>query len=192
MRRARTLVTLLVIGFPLGAASQRAPYRNQEYGIVLPMPPGTLLCMPPVYQGNGADHGPQILLGTPDASLCSKSSGKRYVNVFASHNASDETKTVHALLESTCEYETKKECSSAPANLQFRGRRSEAGRLDRSDGLIEILVATQAGKPAPDFDPSAPSINCEMFLNTDVQHLDEDLAVFRTLLKTIRIAPPSH
>lgn len=192
MRAARILFALLVFEFAVCAASQRAPYRNQEYGIVLPFPPDTLPCVPPAYQGNGADHGPQILLGTQDASFCSKSSGKRYVDVFASYNTTDDTKTLHALLESSCEYEVKRACSAAPPNLQFSGRKSEAGRLDRSDGSLEIIVVTQAGKPGPDFDASVPSINYELFLNTDKRDFVKDLTVFRTLLMTIRISPPNR
>lgn len=192
MRLSGILVGLLVFGCATGAISQRALYRNHEYGIVLPIPPGTLPCIPPVYEGNGADHGLQILLGTKDASFCSKSSGKRYVDVFASYNASDETKALHALLESTCEFEVKRQCSPGPTDLHLGGLKSEAGRLDRSDGSIEIVVATQAGEPDPGFDASVPSINYELILNTDAQHLDQDLSLFRLLLKTIRIAPSRH
>jgi hypothetical protein len=192
MRLLGIIVGLLVFGFAVGAASQRAIYRNEEYGIVLRIPPGTLPCIPPVYEGNGTDHGPQILLGTKDASLCGKSSGKRYVDVFASYNASDETKTLHALLESACEFEIRRACTPAPVALHFSGLTSEAGKLDRSDGSIDIIVATQAGKPDPDFDASVPSINYELSLHTDTRHLDEDLKVFRTLLRTIKIVPPSH
>lgn len=187
-----SLVGLLVFVSAAGAASQRALYRNHEYGIVLPIPQNTLPCIPPVYEGNGADHGPQILLGTTDARYCSKSAGKRYVNVFASYNASDDTKTLHALLESTCQSVIKRQCSPAPADLHFGGLKSEAGRLDRSDGTIQVIVVTQAGKPDPDFDSSVPSINYELLLYTDAQHFDQDLSIFRTLLKTIRIAPPNR
>jgi hypothetical protein len=192
MRFSGILVGLFVFGFVAGTTSQRTAYRNHEYGIVLPIPPATLPCVPPVYAGNGTDHGPQILLGTKDASLCSKSSGKRYVNIFASYNASDDTKTLHALLESACESEVKRQCSPAPVDLHIRGLKSEAGRFDRSDGSIEIIVVTQAGRPDPDFDASVPSINYELFLETDAVHLAQDLSIFRVLLKTIRIAPPSH
>jgi len=76
--------------------------------------------------------------------------------------------------------------------LHIRGLKSEAGRFDRSDGSIEIIVVTQAGRPDPDFDASVPSINYELFLETDAVHLAQDLSIFRVLLKTIRIAPPSH
>lgn len=192
MKLSRIIVGLFVFVFAVGPHSQTAPYRNHEFGIVLPIPPGTLPCMPPVYEGNGHDHGPQILLGTDDASLCSKSSGKRYVDVFASYNASDETKTLHALLESACEFEVNRACSPAPAGLRFSGLKSDAGRLDRTDGSIEVIVVAQAGKPDPNFDASVPSINYELSLDTDMRHLDEDLVVFRTLLKTIRITPPTH
>jgi hypothetical protein len=192
MRLSGILVGLFGFGFAAGVISQGSPYRNHQYGIVLPIPPGTLPCIPPVYEGTGADHGPQILLGTKDASLCSKSSGKRYVDVFASYNASEDTKTLHALLESACEFEVKRRCSPAPTDLKFNGLKSEAGRFDRSDGSIEIIVVAQAGRPDPDFDASVPSINYELSLKTDAAHLDQDLFVLRKLLKTIRIAPSSR
>ena len=189
MNLARILAVLLVFGAAVGAVSQTAPYRNQQYGIVLPIPPGTLPCIPPAYQGTGADHGPQILLGTQDASLCSKSSVKRYVILFAAYNATDDTKTLHDLLEYDCESEIKKACSAAPADLHIPGMKTKAGRIDRRDGSIIIIVVTQAGKPAPDFDASVPSINYDLTLNTDTQHFDADLSIFRTILKAIRIAP---
>jgi len=192
MRSSRIWLGLFAFGIAAGVSSQRTPYQNHEYGIVLPIPPGTLPCSPPLYEPNGADHGLQILLGTNDASLCSESSGKRYVSVFASYNASSDTKTLHTLLEFMCHFEVKRQCSAAPAGLHFSGLKSEAGRIDRSDGSIEIVVVTQAGKPDPDFDASVPSINYELFLDTDVAHLDQDLLILRTLLKTIRVSPPGH
>jgi hypothetical protein len=192
MKLSRVLVGLLILGFAVGAVSQKSVYRNPEYGIVLPIPTGTLPCIPPIYEGNGADHGPQILLGTKDASLCSASSGKRYVNVFASYNSAYPTMSLQTLLATECQFETKSLCTAAPAGLGFGRLKSIAGRSDRPDGSIEIIVATQAGRPDPDVDASAPSINYELFLHTDLQHFEEDLVVFRALLETIRIRPHLH
>jgi len=171
--------------------TRRAPYRNLEYGIVLPIPRGTLPCIPPLYEGNGADHGPQILLGTNDASLCSKSSGKRYVNVFASYNSSYPPMSLQTLLATECQFTFNAACAPAPADLRFGKLKSVAGRLNRPDGSIEIIVAAQAGNPSPNVDASAPSISYEASFHTDLQHFEEDLLVFRTLLKTIRITPPA-
>jgi hypothetical protein len=192
MKFSRVLIGLLVFWSAAGAVAQRTIYRNRQYGIFLPVPSGTLACIPPVYKGNGADHGPQILLGTDDATLCAKSSGKRYINVFASYTVTEEEKTLHGNLEMACEFEVNRACSPAPAGLHIKGMKTEAGRLDRSDGSIEIILVTMAGKPAPDFDASVPSINYSLSLNTDKQHLDEDLTAFRAMLKTIKIAPASH
>jgi hypothetical protein len=114
------------------------------------------------------------------------------MGVFASYNSAEDTKTLHGLLEWQCEFEIHQLCSPAPKDLEIKGMKTETGRLDRSDGSIEIIVATQAGKPAPDFDPLVPSFNYTFSLNTDAQHHDEDLVTFRLLLKTIKIAPPSH
>ncbi len=189
MKLSRILTCLLVFWFAVSVASQTPIYRNHQYGIRLQIPSGTLACMAPVYEGNGADHGVQILLGTKDGSLCSKSSGKRYIDVWAAYNAVEDTKILHDYLEDACESVVKKACSPAPANLHINGLKTEAGRSDRPDGSIEIIVATQAGKPAADFDTSVPSINYEVNLSTDTQNLDNDLKIFRTVLKTIKIAP---
>ena len=196
MKFSRVLIGLLVFWSAAGATSQKSVYRNREFGIVLPIPSGTLPCIPPVYVGNGVDHGPQILLGTKDGSLCSKSSGKRYVGVFASYTTTDEEKTLRSSLESLCtnlppiENDPGAVCSPAPADLSFNALPSEAARIKHSNGWIEIIVVTQAGEPDPDFDASVPSMSYELSLYTDANHLDEDLAVFRTVLKTIKIAPP--
>lgn len=131
----------------------------------------------------GIDHGPQMLLGTRDATLCRKWSGKRYVEVFASHNVADDTKLLHDLLESSCQDEVKKACSDAPAGLHIPRMKTDAGRLDHPEGSVRIIVVTQAGKPDPDFDASVPSINYTLTLNTDQSHLDEDLTPFRAMLK---------
>lgn len=189
MKHSRVLIAVFSLLALAGAASPRHIYRNTAYGIVLPIPLGTLACMAPVYVGNGIDHGINILLGTKDGSLCSKSSGKRYMGIFAGYNASYETKTLHALLMSDCEAYGKSACSPAPADLHLRGMKVEAGRIDHSDASIEIILVTQAGKPNPDFDRSVPSINYELNLVTDSQHLQNDLKAFRELLSTIKIAP---
>jgi hypothetical protein len=132
-----------------------------------------------------------MLLGTKDTTLCRKWSGKRYVDISGNYNLSDDTKFLHDLLEWSCQSEVKKACSAAPAGLDIPGMKTEAGRLDRPDGSVKIIVVTQAGKPDPDYDASVPSINYELTLNTDAQHLNADLAVFRAVLKAVKIAPVS-
>jgi hypothetical protein len=188
MTLLRALVSLVFFSAAAGALSQPQFYRNREFGFRLPIPRGTLACIPPVYQGNGHDHGPQILLSPADASFCSKSSGKRYVDVFAGAMV-DEWKTLSGHLESLCEYEIKGECSAAPAGLHVKGLKTEAGRLDRPDGSIEIILVTAAGPPDPNYDTTVPLFNYSISLNTDAKHLDEDLEVFRLILNTIKISP---
>jgi hypothetical protein len=81
-------------------------------------------------------------------------------------------------------------CIPAPADLNVNGLPSEAARINHSNGTIEIIVVTQAGKPDPDFDASVPSFNYDMRLYTDASHLDEDLAVLRAVLKAVKLDPP--
>lgn len=182
------LSSLVLLWSVAEAASHHAIYRNKEYGIVLSVPSGALLCHVPS-DARGIEHGTQMLLGTEDATLCRKWSGKRYMDVFASYNVADDTKLLHDLLEWSCESEVKKACSTAPPCLDISGMKTEAGRLDRPDGSIEIVVVTQAGKPDPNYDASVPHINYELNLNTDAQHLEQDLTIFRVMLSTVKIAP---
>lgn len=190
MAPSRVLIGLVILCLTAGAASHPRIYRNQEFGITLPVPPDALLCVPP-RDARGIDHGPQMLLGTRDATLCRKWSGKRYMEVFAFYNASDDTRLLHDLLESSCQDEVKKACSDAPAGLHIPRMKTDAGRLDHPEGSVRIIVVTQAGKPDPDFDASVPSINYTLTLNTDQSHLDEDLTPFRAMLNTVKIAPPN-
>ena len=191
MEPSRVLIGLVIFCSAAGAASHPEIYRNPEFGITLPVPSGALLCAVPT-DAHGVEHGAQLLLGTQDATLCRRWSGKRYMNVFASYNVSDDTKTLHDSLDWSCQSQVKKACSPAPADLHVPGMKTEAGRLDRPDGSIEIIVVAQAGKPDPDGDPSVPLMNYDFNLNTDAQHLDTDLKIFRRMLNTVKIGPGGH
>lgn len=176
------------------AASRKSVYRNKDYGISLHIPPGAWLCP---YGGSGIDHGPDLLIGSKDARVCrSYSRQKRWITIFGEGNAVEESKTLHAFLNAQCAFapldwhEPGAACGPAPADLNVNGLPSEAARINHSNGTIEIIVVTQAGKPDPDFDASVPSFNYDMRLYTDGGHLDADLAVFREVLKAVRLAPP--
>jgi hypothetical protein len=74
--------------------------------------------------------------------------------------------------------------------LSVNGLPSESARINHSNGSIEIIVVTQAGKPNPGFDASVPSFNYDIRLTSDASHLDADLAVFRAVLKAVKLDPP--
>jgi hypothetical protein len=117
------------------------------------------------------------------------------MGVFASYSATEDEKSLDTYLHSLCvnlppiENDPGVACSQAPADLSVDGLPSKAARINHSNGWIEVIVVTQAGKPDPDFDPSVPSISYELDLYSDPSHFDQDLASFRAMLKTIRIAP---
>ncbi len=192
MKSSTIVVSLLILCAAFEAAQNKAVYRNKEFGIFLTAPKGALLCH---IHGNGIDHGPSLLLGTQDSRLCGQYSGRRWIGIFGGCNCAEESKTLHTFLKSECEYDLHNVtdhngvCSSAPTDLSVNGLPSEAVRIGFPSGLIEIIVVTQAGKPDPDFDASVPSVNYSLSLYTDVSHLDEDLAVFRAVLSTVKLAP---
>jgi hypothetical protein len=189
MKISRALIGLIILCSVASAASRTSVYRNKEYGIFLAIPSGAWLCSVPY---SGANHGAAFLLGTQDESLCTKASGKRWVSIFAGYNAAEESKTLHTFLNWQCANEANGACGQAPAGLRINGLSTETARVDHPDGSITIIAVAQAGKPDPDFDASVPSINYDLSLHTDAVHLDEDLAVFRAVLKAVKIAPHSR
>src|ERR1035441_1769226 len=92
MRFSRVLIGLVILCSVASAASRTSVYRNREYGISLHIPSGAWLC-PDV--GNGIDHGPSLLLGSQDSSICRSSSQKRWISIFAGYNAAEDSKTLH-------------------------------------------------------------------------------------------------
>jgi hypothetical protein len=117
-------------------------FRNEEFGITLPIPDGALLCPVPENEHN---HGPVMLLGTSVPKGCSDLEQSRSIDVFASFNAIEDTKTLAKFLKAECTEVFKRTCLPAPARLGINGMRSADGRVNHSDGWIDIIVVTQGG-----------------------------------------------
>jgi len=178
------------LGMALAAllsASARKPqmYQNDEFGISVPVPKGTLLC--PVREDQH-DHGPLFLLGAADIRRCDDSGSSRPIVVFSGYNAADATKILYDFLKSECDGP----CLPPPPNLGIRGLRTASARVNHSDGWVDIIVVTQAGKPDALYDPAVPSINYDLRLHTKPENLNEALRVFRTVLQTIRLGAKSN
>jgi len=190
MRFSRVLISLIILCSVASAASRTSVYRNSEFGIILHVPPGAWLCP---HGGNGIDHGPALLLGSEDARVCRSYSQKRWISIFGWGNVSE---ALHTFLNSLCEdasldsNEPGAVCIPASTDLSVNGLPSESARINHSNGSIEIIVVTQAGKPNPGFDASVPSFNYDIRLTSDASHLDADLAVFRAVLKAVKLDPP--
>lgn len=178
---------ILAVALLWTTASPKPPaYRNEEFGITVPVPDGALLC---VY-ADQHDHGPLMLLGTSDPAHCRNDiEHNRYIDIFASY-LTDDTKRLDSFLRSECEGIAGAPCGPPPSGLHITGLRSRAARVNRPDGWIYVLVVTQAGKPDPAFDPRVPSVNYDVSLHTTTEHFQEDLQRFRALLQTVRLSPP--
>lgn len=174
---------LLVLASSIGITAQQI-YRNREFGIVVPVPAGTLQCR---YPGQH-DHGPVFLIATMDPGACAELSDKRAVIVFAGPNATDEGKFLPDLLKSLCKTLIKAGCEPPPDGIRLGDRRIEAGMAQGAHGWLDVVVVTQGGMPDPAFDPSVPSINYDIRLHTQRRYLDKDLSVLRTVLQTIQLA----
>jgi hypothetical protein len=183
MMRLPQLFFFLMAAFMSNAATAKQQvYRNEEFGITLSIPDSALLC--PIPEGEH-DHGPVMLLGTAKANGCSDVVSSRSIWIFAGYNAADDTKKLQDFLKWQCGGP----CLPPPSGLRVTGLASAAARVNRSEGWIDIIVVTQAGKPDPNFDPSVPLINYDLRLHTRPEHLEKDLRVFRTVLETVRLSP---
>jgi hypothetical protein len=188
MQPTRASLFLIALLSLSAAAAGPQAYRNDELGITAPVPKGTLLCLFPEDQH---DHGAVFLIGNADENGCYDMPHNRYVVVFASYNAVEETKKLHDFLKEQCTGIGGGPCRPAPNGLRVDGMSTKAARVNRSDGWIDIIVVTQAGKPDPACDRSVPSINYDVGVHTSAPYLDEDLRIFRAVLKTVRLAPPA-
>lgn len=163
-------------------------YRNAEFGIIAQVPTGAFLCPVP---DDEHDHGPVFLLGPAKAADCEAAESRRSISIFAGYNAAQLTKRLPDFLRWECVHVGKARCQ--PTNdLGIAGTSSLAGTVKHSDGWIEFLVVTQAGRPDPAFDPIAPRINYLLGLHTDAQDSPTDLVTFRAVLQTIRLSPPAQ
>jgi len=175
---------MMISASVIASATSPKIYRNPEFGITLPVPAGALLCTTPQEEH---DHGPYMLLATADSEGCHDIEHHRSVDVFASYNVSDETKRLSDFLKGQCAGVAGGPCRPAPGGLRIPGLPSASARVNRSDGWIEIIVVTQAGTPDPDFDPSVRLINYNLSLRTTPDHFEDDLRLFRIVLRTIRL-----
>jgi hypothetical protein len=187
--RIRVAILLLVLGaFPIALIAQAKVYRNRDFGIVVPIPHGLHVFSP--RKMTGIDHGRQFFFKPTSVEDCGKGACDRYIDVFAGCNCFVDTAKLHDFLQNQCAAVANGPCVTAPEDLKVNGLSSEAARVNHPEGTVEIIVATQAGKPDPDFDSSVPSVNYSISLWTSEQHMDEDLRMFRIILKTIQISPP--
>jgi hypothetical protein len=170
----------------ISATAKPRIYTNAEYGIALPIASGELLCRAPK---NEHDHGPALLLGTSSTRGCRDSGHHRSIAIFATYTI--EAEDPPSYLNDECTRGAMGgPCQPAPAGLEIAGLASASARVNHPDGRIEIVVVAQAGTPDPAFDPVVPPFSYDLSLYTTPEHLEEDLRVFRTVLKTIRLSPP--
>src|ERR1700735_3009100 len=92
-------------------------------GITVPVPKGTLFCVPPEDQH---DHGPIFLPGSSDPSACDDIEHNRYVLIFVSYNAIEETKKLGGFLKEQCTGIGGGPCRPAPDGLRVAGNGTKA------------------------------------------------------------------
>jgi|ERR1035438_8070263 hypothetical protein len=181
MRRARAAVYLAAIAMHAQAASPPKIYRNNEFGVRVPVPKEGFLCANP---RDEHDHGFAILLEGGRSEDCGSGGHHRSVSLFVFYNVLDDTKHLAGLLNMGCEIS--EGCESGPAGLEIPGLATATGRVKGPDGWIELVLVTQAAEPSG-YEPNEPSVNYIFSLYTRPEHLDEDLKVFRIILQTVKL-----
>jgi hypothetical protein len=186
--RLMQLVPLLVLtALPAQSLAQTNVYYNRQFGFSVPIPQGLYLFSP--HQMTGMDHGRQFFFKPTSVEDCNNGGCDRYIAVDAYYNSIEDTAKLHDFLKNECTVFGGPKCLQAPKDLTNKKMASESARADLPNGRVEILVVTQAGKPNPNVDDAAPSINYSIYLLTTKEHLEQDLLPFRVILRTIRISP---
>jgi len=188
IRTTSVCICILAATMFSGVAERPQTYRNNEFGITLPIPNGVMLCP---NSEDVHDHGPLMLLGSTNVKRCTDAEWGRYIEVFGMGNAADATKTLDKFFQSSCaDPDTGEgECGPPPPDLQIPGMEIAAGTVKHANGWADIIVVTQGGKLDPAFDASVPSINYVIRLRVNEAHRETDLRIFRTVLQTIRLSP---
>lgn len=163
-----TRATLLLLAFcaAVTAASTPKTYRNEEFGITVPIPETALPCFAPADEH---DHGPALLSGTTDPQQCNDSDrieGNRYVGIFAFFNALEDIERLPDFRKWDCAVVASRPCGPAPQGLRVAGLRSASAEVIEPKGWIDVIVVTQAGKPDPRYDPENPTVNYDLRLHT--------------------------
>jgi hypothetical protein len=114
------------------------------------------------------------------------------ISIFARFNASF-LRTPEEELRTDCPNDATAASSRAELRLEFEGRHSAVCRSYLADGTVDIYVATQAGAwPRPHTSPelSAPTVTYFGVLHTGHVKMDDNLQMFRKILRTVRIEYP--
>jgi hypothetical protein len=124
IRLARAAVYLAALAMHAQAASPPKIYRNNEFGVRVPVPKEGFLCASPTDEH---EHGFVILLGSGRSEYCRSAEYHRSVVLFAFGNALDDTKHLPGLLNMGCEIS--EGCQSGPAGLEIPGLATATGRV---------------------------------------------------------------
>jgi len=128
-------------------ASKTQVYRNDEFGIKVTIPSGVLYCVLAEYQH---DHGPVFLLGSSDPSACDDLDHQRYVLIFASYNAVEETKKLHDFLKEQCAGVGGGPCDPSVPSINYDvGLHTTARYLDEDLRIFRAVLNTVRLAPPP-------------------------------------------
>jgi hypothetical protein len=176
-----TLLALAISGVASTASAATQHRVSPEWGFSVTFPEALPVC------GNGSWHQAHGW-GVPLAGTCQKPETNRAIAVIANGS----TITIPEDATGCSDPNVK---AGAKLGLHFEGRTSATCREDHvKDGFILVTVVTQVDVDDPDhskLDDAATEYRAG--LTTTPAKLVEDLATFRSVLRTVRIdRPPPH
>lgn len=189
----------ILLGMLLGTAADARAYRNLNYGIAADIPDQYFMCTPQDMQ-SGSDHGFNLLIDDQPKN-CVNIEPRRQIFVFAYYNTLDtpSLKSEAKLsFRDHIEYGTEharpvvktEAVRIAPKNLRIDGQQTFLYRVEDRDGNIAVsVIARNMAIPARlkrEYGHE-PYIFYEIALKSTKEHIDEDLAIFRTIVPMVHI-----
>lgn len=175
------------LAFALTLASTQAPvpYHNPRYGLALSAPRGHTLCVDGPPRPN---RGAFLLLSTPGACPAVVPLDALYIAVSGSYNAL-EYKTLKETVDKRCPKEAARTYDSK--DLHFSGTPSATCRYNDRQGhaRIDVFAFRKERKDKRLGHSPDDWILFEASLVTVPQRLQQDLAVFKTVLDGARFSP---
>ena len=182
-RTSRWPVLPLVLAAAASVAAQPATartYHNSQFGLTVLLPDRLPGCWAePGYE----DHGFDVLLNPMAKDGCDELETSRHLSVFADDNFLH--RTLERVFRDECAEGPKGRCLPAPAQLDIKGWPSRAGWTYQPGGWINVRIVAQApGSPGG----SERQGDVYIFtLHTTRGHRNEDLALLRRIMASVRI-----
>ena len=168
------------------SAVQGRDFENKEYSFRVSIPNGLPVCV-----GESGTHPHGVGTRLDKKSCDEKESGPAF-SIWADYNAAFQVNALVRLQNGTsCGNSTVAWAQQAWQSIG--GLKTAMCQVQHSDGKVEIVLASQAGRWGPSFgdEKDLPRINYTVYLYTTKSRMNDDIELFRAFLKSIKISEAS-